>query len=160
LRVLSGIQSTDAIGMAEPYVTQFTAAGDLSALARFQFSLSRLDRATQTVSYDVTVTNLTDRPLLLPLVLQLNPSQHYPGVPQAALGPSAGGAWLIALGGGLPGGLLPAGQSTVGHTVTVQPPGGLRVNFDSSIAAVPAPATAPVIDSAPPAGAAVGQPYV
>src|SRR5206468_3827548 len=81
----------------------------------------------------------TKSALFLPLVLQLDPVQHYDGMPLDAQGRSAAGTWLIDLSSGLAGGLLGAGQSTVGHTITVQNHDGLRVAFNASVSAMPAP---------------------
>src|SRR5262249_35834270 len=117
------------------------------------------DRAQQTVSYDVSVTNITDRSLLLPVVLQLDPSQQYDGVPLGADGRSVSGAWLIDLSAGLPSGELAAGQTTIGHTITVLNPTGRRVAVDSSVSARPSPVAPPVFTSLPPALATAGQLY-
>src|SRR5262249_24502740 len=108
LRVPTSVQSTDGLGLATPFTTQFAAGGDLSALVQIQFTHARSLRSQQTISYDVTVTNITNRPLLLPLVLELDPVQHYDGVPLGAQGRSDSGAWLIDLSGGLTGGVLGA----------------------------------------------------
>jgi RHS repeat-associated protein len=124
-----------------------------------QFSDARSDRATGTVSYDVSVKNLTDRDVLLPLVLELAPTQHYGGVPEGAAGRSATGAWLIDLSDTVNGGVLGKGQSTTGRTITVANPGGWRVAFDPSVSAQAAPAAAPVITSLPGPDAVAGQTY-
>ena len=159
LQVLTGVQSSDGLDLAATYSTQFTAVGDISALTTYQFSDARSDLGNQTVSYDVAVTNITARPLLLPLVLELDPVQHYAGVPQGNLGVSDTGAWLIDLSQSLPGGVLAPGQSTAGQTITIQDYDALRVSYGYRVSAVPQPLAAPILDSSSPQVAVAGQPY-
>src|SRR5439155_2118817 len=114
-------------------------------------------RASQTVSYDVTVTNIGRHDLLLPVVLELDPRQQFEGVPLTAQGQSPDGTWLIDLSSQLEGGLLRAGASTVGKTITVRNPAARRVTFDPSVTGLPAPNQAPAFLSRPAITATAGQ---
>src|SRR5262249_17876181 len=102
LTVLTGVFSEAGLALAEQYITQFTAISDFTSVLNINFSLARSDRATGTISFDVTVTNNSDHRLQLPLVLHLTPLQHFEGEPLGATGRAADGSWLIDLSGNLP----------------------------------------------------------
>jgi YD repeat-containing protein/VCBS repeat-containing protein len=159
LQVAAALQSTEGVGLAAAYTSAFTGIDDLTSVLNLQFTHARMLRSQQTVSYDVTVTNIGTRDLLLPLVLRLSPQQHFDGEPQGNLGRADDGSWLIDLTGSLPGGLLRHGQSTAGQTITVSDPGAERVGFDPSVTGTPAPNQPPFYLSAPNTAAAAGQPY-
>jgi hypothetical protein len=159
LHVSTNVLSSDGLGLALAYTTQFTAVTDISSLISLQFSDSRMDRANQTVSYDVTITNTGAHALVLPVVLQLSPEQHFAGVPSGAQGRAADGSFLIDLSTALPGGLLRPGQSITGSTITVQDPGAQRVAFLSSLIGQVPPTAAPVFIAGPVTAAVAGQPY-
>src|SRR5205807_6226286 len=55
------------------------------------------------------------------------------GEPLDSMGRTADGAFLIDLSATLTAGLLHAGQSTTGHTITVLDPGSRTVSFDPSV---------------------------
>ena len=160
LRILSSVSSIENQSMLEDHVTHFTAVSDLSWAVGIEFASSRLDRGTSTVSYEVEITNTTQRELLLPVLLVLDPAEGYAGVPLHAAGQAPDGRWFIDLSQSLPSGqaLMP-GETTVGRTISIENPGDLRVDFDPGVSATPAPNEAPVIDSAAAISAAVGQPY-
>ena len=47
------------VGLAEVYTSSFTGVADLTSVLKFQFTDARMLRSLQTVSYDVTVTNVS-----------------------------------------------------------------------------------------------------
>src|SRR5262249_4884092 len=133
---------------------------DLTAVVGLTFSLARSDRASGTVSFDVTVTNTASHPLLLPVILQLTPQQHFDGEPLGAQGRAADGSWLIDLSSSLPpGGLLQPGQTTTGKTITALTPGRRPLAFDSSVTGFLGANSAPVFLSYPVSSATVGAAY-
>src|SRR5439155_25203223 len=86
LQVAAALRSSEEVGLAEVYTSSFTGVADLTSVLKFQFTDARMLRSLQTVSYDVTVTNVGTQDLLLPLVLRLSPQQHFDGEPQGNLG--------------------------------------------------------------------------
>ena len=160
LTVADSVQRHAGVELTTPFVTQFTAVSDFAALVRVNFTNSRLDRANETVSYDVTVTNIGDRQLVLPLLLVLNPAAGYAGIPQGIESQTSDGRWLINLAGNVPGGvsLLP-NESSTGRTIVVQTPNNQRVEYSSSVSAGVGPNQAPVFTSVPIVAVAAGQLY-
>ncbi|MGX9354808.1 putative Ig domain-containing protein [Roseobacteraceae bacterium S113] len=158
LRVLGSVASLQGLRMGEDYTTRFTGLDDLSTSVRATFGGTRYDRATGTVSYDVTLTNISDRDLVLPVLLLLDPDRGYDGTPDANEGQSAEGVWIIDLSASLPAdGRLGAGESTTGQTVGIATPNRQRVQFSAGVAAQAGPNAAPVITSTPPTDARVGE---
>ncbi len=158
---IGNIASTDGLTLPATYVTTFDAVSDFSALVDIEFSLTRADRSEQSVSYDVVVTNVSDRDLLLPLVLMLDPAEGYTGVPRNAAGQTPGGQWLVDLSQSLsPGEVLAPGASTRGHTLTIDNPGGRSVDFVAGFSAQQGANQAPVFDSQPMTHATADQIYV
>ena len=80
----------------------FTAISDLSATLDVRFTNTRYDSATRTVSYDVTITNMSDAPIVLPALLLLDPVDGYKGIPTTNVGRTDDGRWLIDLSQSLP----------------------------------------------------------
>jgi hypothetical protein len=159
LVVSDSVRNTDGLDLAQKFTESFAAVGDLTALVQLSFFNARSDRADGTISYDVSVTNKTDRSVVVPLTLELDPSQHYDGVPEDAAGRTATGTFLIDLSASVPSGILAAGQTTIGRTITVSNPTGRRVTFDPSVTAMPSPVAPPVFTSQPLDEATAGQPY-
>jgi len=129
LRVKATIQSTDALALAEPYTLHFQALSDLSAQVRITFTQGRADARSQTVSYNMTVTNITSYDLLAPLVLYVD-----------GLAPSVAavlhgrpdletGDWWLDLSSVVSGDRLHPGQTTAPMTITFSNPTGGRLNF-------------------------------
>src|SRR5262249_48276301 len=145
--------------LGSSFTSEFAAIADLTKALSLEFSHARSDRATQTVSYEVRVTNVTGHDLLLPLVLELDPQQQFDGVPVDARGQAPNGAWLIDLSASLPGGVLAGRASIVGRTITVRNTSGQRVNFDPGLMALPGPNAAPFFTSQPITIARAGNPY-
>jgi subtilase family serine protease len=157
---ISNIASTDGLTLPATYVAAFDAVSDFSALVDITFSLTRADRSEQSVSYDVVVTNVSDRDLLLPLVLMLDPADGCSGVPRGAAGQTPGGLWLIDLSQSLAtGDVLTPGASTLGHTLTIDNPGNYSVDFTAGFSAQQGTNQAPVFDSQPLGSATAGQEY-
>jgi hypothetical protein len=157
LQVLTALRSSDGINLAQELDSDFTATADLSSLISLTFDLARSDRATGTVSFDVTLTNTSTHPLLLPVVLHLTPVNQFAGEPEGTQGRAPDGSWLIDLSGNLPvGGILEPGQSSLGRTITIDSSNGRPVAFDPGVSGVPAGNDAPVFVTEPVTTAAVG----
>ena len=160
LKVLTGVQNVAGLGLAQPYVTDFTTVSDVTSVLDIDFTDVRSDRSTGTVSFDVTVTNKSSHALVLPLILQLTPQQQFAGEPLGISGRAADGSWLIDLSDNLPAnGVLAAGQSTSGRTVTVSTPDRQPVAFDPSVSGVLAGNHPPVFLTYPVMSATAGQAY-
>ena len=84
LRYWSTSQSELGQAMLEDYSIELTAIDQFYDLVDIQFSNARSERLTQTISYDVTLTNIADQNLVLPMLLMLDPRQGFRGAPQAA----------------------------------------------------------------------------
>src|SRR3546814_3142955 len=109
------------------------------------------------ISYDVTITNKTDGPITLPALLTIDPLGGFTGVPIDVAGQSSDGRWLIDLAASLPaGGILEAGQSTTGRTVSIATGGNKRLSFVVGVVAGTLPNTAPAFTSQPPETAETG----
>ncbi len=112
------------------------------------------------MSYDVVITNSSDRDLLLPLVLMLDPAEGYEGVPRDAAGQTPMGQWLIDLSDALASGdALEPGDRTVGRTITIDNPDWRRVDYAAGFSAHQGANQSPVFDSQPVTDAVAGQPY-
>ena len=148
------------INLAQEFDSTFTATADLSAVIDLQFLLSRSDRATGTVSFDVNITNTSSHALLLPVVLHLAPVNQFPGEPQGNQGRAPDGSWLIDLSGDLPAnGILLPGQSSMGQTITISTTNGRPVAYDPWVSGVVAGNVAPVFVTNPVTTATIGQLY-
>src|SRR6185503_9587370 len=96
-QVLATVESAARLNLAEPFTSQFTAISDLTAFLAIEFTRARSHRGSATVSYDVQITNTGTNTVLLPLVLELDPTENFIGQPLGATGRSANGSWLIDL---------------------------------------------------------------
>ncbi len=140
---------------------RFTLAADLQPLVEFDFSNARSDRASGTVSYDVTVTNTGDNAIVLPVLLTLDPALGYPGVPTSAVGQTDDGQWLVDLSQGLSQTVrLEPGDRIVGRTVTIINPDDRRVRFAHGLAGRTLPNQAPIFTTTPLITAAVDEQYI
>ena len=122
LRIMASVRSAAGIALGADNVSSFTGITDLSALVNIEFTLARMDRAADTVSYDVRLRNTSTRLLLLPLILELDPVHNFTGEPLGATGRTSEGTWLVDLSDALPDGILRPGEVTVGRTITVRNP--------------------------------------
>ncbi len=97
LTILDTIKGTNNYPLAAPYAVTFTAVNDVSDYASIHLTDTQLNRATQTLSYEVTITNTADFDLLLPLLLTLDPAKYVQGrrrAPPASPATAAGSsAW-------------------------------------------------------------------
>ena len=84
LTIDSSITGTDSYSLAAPYTVSFSAVNDISNYASVTITDTQLDRLTQTITYEVTITNTADFDLLLPLELTLDPANYVQGGPQGA----------------------------------------------------------------------------
>jgi hypothetical protein len=160
LQVAATVSSLAGLALAAPFSTSFVTLLDFSPFVDFEFTNARSRRADQTISYDVRITNTSDRDLQLPVYLLLIPPDQFAGRPLDAIGPDDDGVWLVDLSANLPtDGRLGAGESTSATTVVISSPDAQRAAFDHSFLALPFPGLPPEFDSAPITGAVAGQPY-
>src|SRR5262249_41184637 len=80
------VTSSEATPMLVDFTATFKPVSAFSYIRDIRFATSRSDRANDTVSWDVKVTNRSTFDVFLPLVLILDPAQGYQGVPQGASG--------------------------------------------------------------------------
>ena len=159
LTVGDSIAGANGLAMAAPYVTQFTAVSDLSQFVKLTFTTTRSDRDSGTVSYDVTIENISQFNLQVPLFLILDPLQGFTGTPQGGT-ENAAGSWLVSLNDSVPGGtLLGPGQSTTGQTLTINDPDGQEIAYTSEVTGTPPAISAPVFDSKPVTAVTAGSTY-
>ena len=160
LMVAADIVNLGGEPLRTEYRTAFTAVTDLSALTDIDFVYVRSDRYEGTLSYDVMITNTSTRALLLPLLLVLDPALGNRSIPSPAIGQAEDGRWYVDLSQNLPQGQqLAPGESTVGHTLTIQMVEGRRADFVSGVYAFPSPNAAPQFTSVPVTTAEAGIPY-
>ncbi len=158
LTIEDTLQSLLGERLAGDHVLRFNAINDLSALIDVQFGLTRYDRASGTLSYEVTLRNKGDVAVTLPAVMLLDPLDGYDGVPQGTQGRTDDGRWLIDLSANLPpGGRLLPGQSTIGRTVAIVTPDRKRVDFAIGVLGASELNSAPVLDTDPPLQATVAE---
>jgi len=154
------VASLSGLPLRSDYQFQFTAVSDFTALVDVEFTNSRLDRSTDTVSWDVVITNRSDYDLLLPMILILDPADGYEGIPAGAQAQAPDGRWFIDLSDDLPDGLrLGVGESTQGRTISIFNAEDRRVEFGVGVGASPGPNSSPVFDTEPVLDAAAGKPY-
>ncbi|NIM47875.1 MAG: APHP domain-containing protein, partial [Gemmatimonadales bacterium] len=161
LTVEDTVASVFGLTLVEDYTTRFSAISDLSAYIDIDFGLTRMDRALGTVSYDVSLTNIGNTAVVLPVLLNLDPRDGYPGIPTDATGQTDDGRWLIDLSAALdPDGRLEPGEQTTGRTISVATPDRRRVDFAAGITAGTELNRAPAFDSIPPGAATVGETFL
>jgi len=138
--IADSVSSLEGLSLDQTHVSHFSAISNLSAHLQVEFSTARSSRADQTLSYDVTLTNIGDHDLLLPLILVLDPAQGYEGAPVNALGQAPDGRWFVDLSPAASSGQrLTPGETTTGSTITISNPGNQRVDYTAGAAAEPAP---------------------
>ena len=159
LTVRSTVESRQGLSMEADYVSTFLAISDFTPFVNIEFTNSRMHRVDQTVSYDVTLTNIGDYQLQVPLYLLLLPKDQYSGQPIETLG-QIDDAWVVDLSAAVASNpLLDPQESTVGQTVAVASPQRLRVDADYSVWALPTDNLAPVFVEDPIIDAIAGQVY-
>src|SRR5262249_26981064 len=102
LTINGQVKSLENLAMGQDFTSHFTTIANLSGQLTIEFKDTRSSRADGTVSYDVTVTNITDAAILAPLTLLLDPAQYFQGEPVGIATHTNDGLWLINLGTGLP----------------------------------------------------------
>ncbi len=158
LQVSDAIHSEAGLALESVYTVDFTAISDFSPYVDLQFTNTRSDRATQTVSFDITLTNQTNYDLLLPLAVLLQPETGNTAVPVE--GTTANfGSYLVDLSDSLPDGRLKSGQSLYEQTITIYNPDALSFEFAPAIYTLPTTNEAPVITSTTLTPAIAGQGY-
>jgi subtilase family serine protease len=159
VHVSAALRSVAGLSLDAPYVLHFTAASDFSANVRIDFADTRSDRAADTVSYDVRITNIGGYDLRAPLVLVLDPQRYFAGRPDAPAVQNDAGLWLLDLTPGLMDERLRAGETTTVETITVRNPLLQRANIGHSVYALPYANERPAFDSTPQTAAVAGEPY-
>ncbi|MFA7603825.1 MAG: CARDB domain-containing protein, partial [Novosphingobium sp.] len=160
LTIKAGVVAATGQRMGVNFESRFAAFDDISMLVDIRFSDTRMDRLTGIISYKVTITNRTDGPITLPALLTIDPLAGFPGVPINAAGQSDDGRWLIDMAASLPpGGVLEAGESASGRTVSITAQDARRLEFVTGLVGGTLPNTAPAFTSEPPAGAKVGREF-
>ncbi len=159
LTVSRHVTSINGTEMSGDYAAAFTTVSATEFLD-IHFTTSRSDRATDTVSWEVKLTNLGAMDLFLPLLLILDPSQGYEGVPQEAAGRAPDGRWFIDLSGQLPDGQrLRPGESTTGRTLSIFNSNDRRVEFTTGAGGTVSANQRPVFDTTPVTIATAAQSY-
>lgn len=158
LQVSSQLRSNAGMAMEQAYQVDFTAVSDFTPFVDLQLINTRSERATQTISFDVSLTNKTAYDLQLPLTLLLDPTPTTTGLPQGAT-QTENGYYLIDLSQELPDGRLRPGQSISDYTVIIYNPDALRLDFEPAILTLPYANAAPIFTSTPITAAVIGQPY-
>ncbi|MBL8395672.1 MAG: hypothetical protein JNK99_13155, partial [Candidatus Accumulibacter sp.] len=125
LEIAGCLRSAAEIPVKSGFETHFTTLNDLSQHLRLDFSRTRANRATGTISYDVNLTNIGNEELSGPLVLLLDPGRYFD---QAIAGATPGSGdqsdlWLLDLGEALQklGGKLAVGATIAEQTVSIVP---------------------------------------
>ena len=122
LTVRSTVESDLGQAMLDDYTIEFTTIDQFNDLVDISFANARSDRSTETISYDVTITNIADQNLVIPLLLVLDARQGYRGAPQTAAQDQVSSAWLLDLSENLGDGILEPGESTTArHLIDQQP---------------------------------------
>ncbi|HAY08473.1 MAG TPA: hypothetical protein DCY18_00810, partial [Thauera sp.] len=129
LEVRHTLRSDLELALGQSYLSTFTALNDMSAQVQMNFTGTRSDRGSGTVSYDVSITNIGADDLLGPLMLLLDPGAYFGGSIEAGAG--GGGdqseLWVLDLTTALQGlgGKLAVGATLAGVTVSIVPAGDL-----------------------------------
>jgi len=125
LEIQSRLESSAEVPLEQAYISTFTALNDMSAQLRLDFTRTRADRATGTVSYDVSVTNIGVDDLKGPMMLLLDPGRYFGGEVDGAnaSGGEQSGLWVLDLTTTLQGlgGSLAVGATLADQTVTIVP---------------------------------------
>ncbi|HRD90794.1 MAG TPA: putative Ig domain-containing protein, partial [Accumulibacter sp.] len=125
LEIRATLASSLEVPLNQAYVSTFTALTDLSHQLRLDFSRTRAERASGTVSYELDIVNIGSDDLKAPLMLLLDPGRYFAG--SIADGTSGSGdpadLWVLDLTTALHnlGGKLAVGATLTGQTVTLVP---------------------------------------
>ena len=92
---VSDVRSVYGMSLAADYQTTFLGISDISAFVDITFGRAHLHRSEGTISYEVGIRNKSDLPLILPVLLSLDPAAGYTGLPQGGEGRTDDGKWLI-----------------------------------------------------------------
>ncbi|HNB45966.1 MAG TPA: putative Ig domain-containing protein, partial [Burkholderiaceae bacterium] len=125
LEIRATLASSLEVPLNQAYVSTFTALTDLSHQLRLDFSRTRAERASGTVSYELDIVNIGSDDLKAPLMLLLDPGRYFAG--SIADGTRGSGdpadLWVLDLSTALHnlGGKLAVGGTLTGQTVTLVP---------------------------------------
>jgi len=158
LVVSTRITSAEGARLPDSFVSEFDAVTNFTALVDIEFANPRSDRLTETISYDVILTNIDDHALLLPLSLVVTPKGTFEGQPLNAFD-EQDGAFFIDLSTNVLDGVLEPGESTTIDTITLTDPNSQRVFAEHDIFAVPTKNARPVFTSDPVTSAVAGGIY-
>ena len=131
LEVASNVVSRAKVRLDGVYVVGFTTVSDLTNQLKIDFSNTRADRLTGSISYDVNITNLGVDNLKGPLMLLIDPGQYFSGsIDGNALSGAQQGLWVIDASAALKqsGGKLARVKTLKNITVTVVSPQDLSTS--------------------------------
>ncbi|MCC6007963.1 MAG: tandem-95 repeat protein, partial [Rhodobacteraceae bacterium] len=158
LNVSDDLLSAYRVPLAAPVEHRFELVSDLSALIDIDILNTRFDRAAGTVSYDVSVTNVSERELRLPFLLAFGGDEGADGKPIEMDGVSGDGRFLLDLSGTLPDdSRLAPGHSTVARTVTLSTTERRTGDFTLGVVGGHGENAPPVVLSQPPLEARAGE---
>ncbi|MCA9049815.1 MAG: hypothetical protein KDA89_13860, partial [Planctomycetaceae bacterium] len=160
LTVSDNIQDANGVALEAPFVTRFQTSDDLTSVFDIRFTQVRSHRGQRTISYDVEITNRTDVPASVPLVLTLDPNAGVTGLPMGPVS-QLQGRYLIDLSGALPESLILApGQTTTAQTISLLVHGQRRADYSIGLLARFGQNQAPEFTSVPPQSVTIGTEYV
>ncbi|MCC6008545.1 MAG: putative Ig domain-containing protein [Rhodobacteraceae bacterium] len=158
LEIAPALLSAYRVPLGEEVTHGFEIAADLSALIDIEILNTRFDRASGLVSYDVRVTNVSERELRLPFLLALGGEATGGRLPLDIDGVSGDGRFLIDLSGNLAeGGRLAPGASTTASTVRLAATERRTSDFVLGVVGGHGDNVAPIVISQPPLEAALGE---
>ena len=167
LNVLTGVENSSGLELAQEYTTTFQTVTDFSSLVNISFTAGRANNVTKTTTYNLVVTNLTHFNLVVPLILYVDSLQPTTaslvgGMRGTDINVGAtGGQWWLNLSTSISGGgtvLIPGG-STISTPFTIYDPAGTKISFKAGVFAMPLDSVAPVFTSTPITTTAVGSLY-
>ncbi len=129
LKVLTGVENTAGLPLAQVYTTDFQAVSDFSPFVNISFTAGRANNVTHTVSYNVVITNKTAYNLIVPLILYVDALQPADASVVGGMRNAPDGQWWLDLSGSTPGKVLIPGGSTVTQTFTISNPSGLQAQL-------------------------------
>ncbi|PNY36631.1 hypothetical protein C2E31_12350 [Rhodopirellula baltica] len=162
LFVGGGIQSAGGFPMASGFEVHFKTVSEFSADVDITIVGTRLNRAEQTLTYDVTITNQGSYDLLLPMSLAFTSNGRLiEATPADDASSDAEGRWIFDLADQVPGGVrLQPGQSTSAKTLRWLVPGDAVTDVVPSFLATATANLRPAFDSVAAENVVAGNEYV
>ncbi|SHJ60399.1 Sugar lactone lactonase YvrE [Palleronia salina] len=147
--IADGAANAYGVPLQDAFEVDFTLITDLSSILDLEISATRFDRSTGEVSFDIALSNTSDRAIKLPVLLTLD-AEGGLGAPASAADAIGDGFWTIDLSGLLPqDGILGAGATTTGRTLQLNAEGRARADLLLGAAGDAGPNKAPEFDVLP-----------